>query len=443
MKGDDLDGRQYREPHRRLQPARLPERQDEGVAAQGVLVRQRRRPGRRRPRTRTGRSSSWKTAARHSASGASRSSSLRVPLLFNLRRDPFEKSQHNSNTYNDWFLDRAFVLVPIQGLATKFLHDHEGLSAEPVAGLLQSEQGRGAVEVGGRRALISARCSEPSGRIGIGSLGDVATGTSPAGCERVASTRHREGKGGNVIPSLGISRRFLLSSLAALPVLSGPLSRISAQAQTAADPLASWNDGRAKQSILDFVAAVTREGSPDFVPAPERIATFDNDGTLWCEQPMYVQLAFLIDRMKALAPQHPDWSTTQPFSAVLAGDIKALGALGEKRLTALVAATHAGMTTVQFADIVSDWLAVARHPRFDRLFTELVYQPMLEVLAFLRVNGFKTFIVSGGGVEFMRPWTDQSLRCSARAGRGLAHQDELHDHGRPAAAFSCGRSRVC
>ena len=175
----------------------------------------------------------------------------------------------------------------------------------------------------------------------------------------------------------------------------------------AADPLPSWNEGNAKQAILSFVDAVTREDSPDFVPSAERIATFDNDGTLWVEQPMYVQLAFAIDRVKALAPLHPEWKDKEPFKAVLEGDLKALAASGEKGLVELVMETHAGMTTEQFTQIVKDWLATARHPRFDRPYTELVYQPMIELLAYLRANGFKTFIVSGGGIEFMRPWTER------------------------------------
>jgi hypothetical protein len=173
------------------------------------------------------------------------------------------------------------------------------------------------------------------------------------------------------------------------------------------DPLPSWNDGDAKKAILSFVDAVTREGSPDFVPPAERIATFDNDGTLWVEQPMYVQLAFAIDRVKALAPLHPEWKDKEPFKAVLEGDLKALAASGEKGLVQLLMETHAAMTTEQFTQIVKDWLATARHPRFDRPYTELVYQPMIELLAYMRANGFKTFIVSGGGIEFMRPWTEQ------------------------------------
>jgi hypothetical protein len=174
----------------------------------------------------------------------------------------------------------------------------------------------------------------------------------------------------------------------------------------AADPLPSWNEGPAKQSIITFVEAVTTTGSPDFVPTEERIATFDNDGTLWPEQPMYTQLAFALDRVKAMAPLHPEWKETQPFKAVLDGDLKALAASGQKGLLDLVTVTHAGMTTDEFSKIVTGWLATARHPRFDKPYTELVYQPMLELLAYLRANGFKTYIVSGGGVEFMRPWTN-------------------------------------
>jgi phosphoserine phosphatase len=174
----------------------------------------------------------------------------------------------------------------------------------------------------------------------------------------------------------------------------------------AADALPSWNDGKAKQSIMAFVEKVTTPGSPDFVPPAERIATFDNDGTLWPSHPMYTQLAFALDRVKALAPKHPEWKTKQPFKAVLDNDLKALAAAGEKGLVELIMASHAGMSTAEFEAIVTDWLDKARHPRFKRRYTELAYQPMLELLAFLRANDFKTFIVSGGGVEFMRPMTE-------------------------------------
>ena len=172
------------------------------------------------------------------------------------------------------------------------------------------------------------------------------------------------------------------------------------------DPLPSWNDRQAKQNITDFVNTVTTENGPDFVPRAERIAVFDNDGTLWPEQPMYFQLAFALDRVKTLAPEHPEWKTTQPFKAALEGDLKTLFAGGEHALLELVMATHAGNTTEEFSQIVKDWLATAKHPETGRPYTDMVYQPMLELLAYLRANGFKTYIVSGGGIEFMRPWTE-------------------------------------
>jgi phosphoserine phosphatase len=174
------------------------------------------------------------------------------------------------------------------------------------------------------------------------------------------------------------------------------------------DPLPSWNDGATKTSITAFVAKVTKEGSPDFVPVAERIATFDNDGTLWCEQPMPVQLFFALDRVKELAPQHPEWKTKEPFASLLKGDVKGALAGGEHALVELLMATHAGMTTAEFEQIVKDWLATAKHPKFKHTFTACVYQPMIELLAYLRANGFKTFIVSGGGIEFMRPWAEKA-----------------------------------
>jgi hypothetical protein len=173
------------------------------------------------------------------------------------------------------------------------------------------------------------------------------------------------------------------------------------------DPLPSWNDGATKKSITDFVAKVTTLGSPDFVPVPERVATFDNDGTLWCEQPMYTQLFFALDRVKALAPQHPEWKDKEPFASLLKGDVKAALAGGERAMLEIVAATHSGMTTEEFDKTVKAWIATAKHPVTKRPYTEMVYQPMLELLAYLRANGFKTFIVSGGGIEFMRPWTEK------------------------------------
>jgi phosphoglycolate phosphatase-like HAD superfamily hydrolase len=178
-------------------------------------------------------------------------------------------------------------------------------------------------------------------------------------------------------------------------------------AAVAQDPLPSWNDSVPKKAIVAFVERVTKQGSPDFVPVSERIAVFDNDGTLWAEQPMYFQGLFLIDRVKALAPQHPEWTTKEPFASLLKGDMEAVAAAGEKGLMEMLAATHAGMTTEEFGKTVSDWIATARHPKTGKLYTEMVYQPMLELLAYLRANGFKTFIVSGGGIEFMRPWTEK------------------------------------
>lgn len=174
-----------------------------------------------------------------------------------------------------------------------------------------------------------------------------------------------------------------------------------------ADALPSWNEGTAKKSILDFVRRVTSAGGRDFVPVSERIATFDNDGCLWAEQPMYFQALFIFDRIQKLAPQHPQWHEQEPFASVLRGNVKSALADGEQALMEMTMATHAGMTTEEFTQIVRDWLATARHPVTKRLYTEMVYQPMLELLDYLRANGFRTFIVSGGGIEFMRPWTEQ------------------------------------
>ena len=171
--------------------------------------------------------------------------------------------------------------------------------------------------------------------------------------------------------------------------------------------LPSWNDGKARQSIIEFVAKVTEKGSPDFVIPHERIAVFDNDGTLWAEQPMYFQLLFALDRVKALAPQHPEWNDKEPYASLLKGDVKAALVGGKNSIAEILMATHAGMTTAEFEQIVKDWIATATHPTTGRPYTEMVYQPMLELLTYLRANGFKTFIVSGGGIEFMRPWTEK------------------------------------
>ena len=198
-----------------------------------------------------------------------------------------------------------------------------------------------------------------------------------------------------------MQRRSFVTGLAAAGLLPAAPSRAQA------DPLPSWNDGPVKQAILAFMPSVTTVGGSDFVPVPERIATFDNDGTLWTEQPNYFQIIFAMDRVRSMAAQHPEWRTVEPFRWVLADDRAALADMGEKGVLELIAATHTGLATEEFRQIVLDWLATARHPRFHRPYTELVYQPMLDLLAWLRANQFKTFIVSGGGVEFMRPWTER------------------------------------
>jgi phosphoserine phosphatase len=180
----------------------------------------------------------------------------------------------------------------------------------------------------------------------------------------------------------------------------------SAAAQST-DPLPSWNDGPTKQAIVDFVTRSTKDGGPDFVQPADRIATFDNDGTLWTEQPLYTEYMFTFDRVHQLAPEHPDWQTKQPYAGVLHNDMKAVAASGDRGAFQLILATHGGVTTDQFSQIVSQWLSHAEHPRFKRPYTECVYQPMIEVLAYFRANGFKTYIVSGGEQEFMRPWAEK------------------------------------
>ena len=225
---------------------------------------------------------------------------------------------------------------------------------------------------------------------------------------------------------LTLSRRAVLAGVLA----AGLFGFASGQAQSEApDPLPSWNEGPVKKSIIDFVTRVTKKGGPDYVKPELRIATIDNDGTLWVEQPMYTQLAFALDRVKVLAPQHPEWKTTQPFKAVLDGDVEALAASGEKGMVEIIAATHSGMSTDDFLKIVGDWLATAKHPRFKRLYTELVYQPMIELLVYLRANQFKTFIVSGGGQEFMRVFAEKTYDVPPEqvVGSGSATQFETWD----------------
>jgi phosphoglycolate phosphatase-like HAD superfamily hydrolase len=201
------------------------------------------------------------------------------------------------------------------------------------------------------------------------------------------------------------SRRTVLAAMLAAITLASAVAEIRADP---AGPLPSWNDGPTKTSIIDFVTKVTKEGGPDYVAPAERIATFDNDGTLWVEQPIYTQFAFAIDRVRAMANKHPEWKTQEPFESILNDDLKGLAASGDKGMVEIVAATHSGMSTTDFNKEVKDWFAVAKHPRFKVLYTDLVYQPMLELLDYLRANGFKTFIVSGGGVEFMRTFADKT-----------------------------------
>ena len=189
-------------------------------------------------------------------------------------------------------------------------------------------------------------------------------------------------------------------------MLVAGLTLVYAQASIAQDPLPSWNNTAPKKAVIAFVQRVTKPGSRDFVPVPERIATFDNDGTLWSEKPLPFQLFFAFDRVKALAPQHPEWKTKEPFASLLKGDMQGVFA-AEKGVLQIMAVTHTGMTTDEFARVVQEWITTAKHPQKGLLFTQMVYQPMLELLAYLRANGFKTFIVSGGGVEFMRPWTEE------------------------------------
>jgi phosphoserine phosphatase len=203
----------------------------------------------------------------------------------------------------------------------------------------------------------------------------------------------------------------------------------------ATDPLPSWNEGAAKESIVTFVEKTTTRGSTDFVEEEDRIAVFDNDGTLWSEQPMYFQLAFVFDRLEKLAPQHPEWRTTQPFKAAMEKDMKTLHDQGERGLIQLLMATHAGMTTDEFEQIVKDWLATEKHPRFNRPYTECVFQPMLELIAYLQANEFETWIVSGGGIEFMRPWTERVYGIPPQqvVGSSVQRKCEIRD-GKPVIA---------
>ena len=217
------------------------------------------------------------------------------------------------------------------------------------------------------------------------------------------------------------------SAFALLAITLAGLTTTQAQ-----DPLPSWNDTAPKKAIVAFVAKVTKEGSPDFVPVAERIATFDNDGTLWCEKPLPVQLFFALDRVKTLAPQHPEWKDKEPFASLLKGDVKDALAGGDRALLEIITATHAGMTTVEFEKIVKDWIATAKHPKYQQPFTACVYQPMIELLAYLHANGFKPYIVSGGGIEFMRAWAEKvyGIPPEQVVGSSIKTKFELRD-GKP------------
>jgi phosphoserine phosphatase len=202
------------------------------------------------------------------------------------------------------------------------------------------------------------------------------------------------------------SRRFMLGVLASMPVLPALLGATTARAQT--NPLASWNDGPAKQAILDLVKTTTDRASANYVPPEDRIATFDQDGTLWVEHPLYTQAFFALDRVHELARQHPEWESHEPFKAVLANDLPALAHFSERDWAELVFVTHSGMTEGQFREIAEHWIATAKHPKFKRPFTELIYQPMTEVLEYLRANQFGTFIVTGGGQDFVRAFSQRT-----------------------------------
>jgi len=217
-----------------------------------------------------------------------------------------------------------------------------------------------------------------------------------------------------------------------VPSLLFALALVTAGTATAGEPLPSWNEGSARSAIVAFVEKVTTHGGPDYVAPAERISVFDNDGTLWSEQPLYFQALFIVDRLKALAPQHPEWKEKEPYASVLRGDLEAAFAGGHHAILELAMATHAGTTTDEFEKIVTDWIATARHPKTGRLFTEMVYQPMLELLDYLRANGFKTYIVSGGGIEFMRPWTQRvyGIPPEQVIGSSIETKFEIRD-GRP------------
>ena len=344
----------------------------------------------------------WKGAEKYVAT---------VPQVFDLWQDPQERYDIFMNNYTE----RTWTMVTISEAIKKLMKTYVQYPPRK----LQSEAYTGPITISDYEKFQNVREMLAKEGVTIADadrqlmLHDAAPDTPGA-----ALLRHRPGRnwparvrpfGQSIAKAAGGS---IMRTIARRPLLIASLGfglaiwmPHGACAQT--DPLPSWNDGATKHpSPISSRASPRRAGRTSCRP-DQRIATFDNDGTLWVEQPMYVQLAFILDRVKALAPQNPEWATTQPFKAVLDGDMQALAASGEKGLMELMAATHAGMTTDEFAKIAADWLASARDHRFKRPYTELVYQPMLELLAYLRANGFKTFIVSGGGIEFMRPWAEK------------------------------------
>lgn len=229
-----------------------------------------------------------------------------------------------------------------------------------------------------------------------------------------------------------MEKRALWSSVSAAAFAAAAFMFMGSQALQATDPLPSWNEGEAKQSILKFVAEATKKGGPGYLAPEDRIATFDNDGTLWCEEPFYFQGMFALDRVKALAPQHPEWKTEEPFASLLKGDMKAVLAGGEKAAAEIVMATHAGMTTDEFSLIVKEWFKNARHPLVKRPYTDLAYQPMLELLAYMRERGFKTYIVTGGGIDFVRAISERlyGIPPEQVVGSSIVTQFEIRD-GKP------------
>ncbi len=227
-------------------------------------------------------------------------------------------------------------------------------------------------------------------------------------------------------------RIIVIIGLVVLNIGCTPQNTTSDEVVDLSDPLPSWNEGATKSAIMAFVEDVTNAQSEHYVEVADRIATFDNDGNLWSEQPLYFQMIFALDRVKQLAPEHPEWKNEQPYKAVLEDDMKSLMESGEHGILKLVMATHAGMTTEEFEGIVKEWLAASRHPRFDRPYNDLIYQPMLELLDYLRENDFKTFIVSGGGVDFMRAWVEEAYGIPADQVVGSSGKTEfVVENGQP------------